>query len=177
MVLDIDDELTWLGASVLAAQRIEFGLYGIAAHAAHTTPAAKEKRFRALTPEDFLSGDPVKLKATLGQLVNVFGDQFLIRTAELDKYVDDRNLIYHNYWRLTRGNTRGGQTRLDSPIVFLREFVERSDRLNSIIKGFYAHLMTAAAKKEGRNFQITDDHRRDMDAYLKHVDTYLKEKM
>ena len=56
---DSDDVLVeWaaIGAAVLAAQRIEFLLYGIIAHG---EPELKEtdRRFRHLTPESFLRGD------------------------------------------------------------------------------------------------------------------------
>jgi hypothetical protein len=173
--LDVD-ELTWIGAAVIAAQRIEFGLYGIAAHCSHTSAAAKEKRFRALTPETFLRGDPAELKATLGQLIAVFGDEFLIRTADLDRFVDDRNIIIHSYWRSTHAGIHGSQKRISAPLEYLRHFVERSDRLLAVINGFLAHLMAAAAKREGRDFQITDNQRRDMEAYLRHVEQHLTER-
>jgi hypothetical protein len=174
MSLDVD-ELVWLGAAVMAAQRIEFGLYGIAAHCSHTYAAAKEKRFRDLTLEAFLRGEPAQLKATLGQLIKAFGDQFLIRTADLDRFVDDRNVIFHNYWRLTRANIQGTQGIAD-PLVYLQDFVQRSDRLLAVIKGFLAHLMAAAAKREGRDFQITERQRLDMEAYVRHVEQHLAER-
>ncbi len=126
----------------------------------------------------FLEGDPRHLKATLGQLVEVFGEQFLIKTSDFDKYVEDRNLICHNYWRLTRTENKGGGGRLENRLDFLRTFVERSDHLTKIIKGLYAHLMIAAAKKEGRESEIdiTDVKQQDMDAYLISVAKFLDEK-
>ena len=175
MSIDIE-ELACLGAAVLAAQKLEFGIYGLAAHASHTAAAAKEKRFRTLTPEGFLRGDPTELKATLGQLVAVFGDEFLIGTAELNTYVDDRNLIYHNYWRLTRSSSRGSTHRLEHPVLFLKAFVESSNKLTSVINGFYALLISALAAKTGRDVKLTDAQIRDIKVYRMHAEQYLIQK-
>ena len=62
---EILQECATLGAAVLAAQRVEFFLYGLVAH---VKPELKwnDKRFRHLTPERFLRGDPSDLHATLG---------------------------------------------------------------------------------------------------------------
>ena len=175
MSIDIE-ELACLGAAVLAAQKLEFGIYGLAAHASHTAAATKEKRFRTLTPEVFLRGDPAELKATLGQLVAVFGDEFLIGTAELNKYLDDRNLIYHNYWRLTHTNIRGSTHRLCNPVVFLKAFVESSKKLTSVFNGFVALLISAVAAKNGSDVKLTEIQIRDIKAYRLHAEQYLIQK-
>ena len=58
-------ECAAVGAAILAAQRIEFLLYGLMAH---VKPELKsgDKKFRDLTPEGFVRGDPAELRATLG---------------------------------------------------------------------------------------------------------------
>ena len=85
-----DDEFRLLGGAIAAAQRAEFALYGLAAHVAHTPAAQKKKHFRDLTPEKFLRGDVKELKATLGELVDVFGETFLVHTPELVDFYKDR---------------------------------------------------------------------------------------
>lgn len=173
--MEVDlDELALLGAAVIMAQKIEFALYGVAAHASHTPAAAKDRRFRNLTPEAFLRGDPAELKATLGQLVATFGDLFAISTADLNRYVDDRNLISHSYWRLTRAKIRGAQ-QLAEPVAFLRDFLKRSDELVDVLNGFVAHLMIAVGEKEIREVTLSAKQRYDMDAYLRHVAKHLGE--
>ena len=64
-------ECATIGAAILAAQRVEFLLYGLIAH---IKPELKrsDKRFRNLTPESFLRGDPSDLRATLGQLAKAY---------------------------------------------------------------------------------------------------------
>ena len=105
-----------VGAAILAAQRIEFLLYGIIAH---IKPELKErdKRFRHLTAESFLRGDVSDLRATLGQLAKVYGTEFLLSADDLEAFVKNRNLIVHDYWRLTKGRIRDGQT-LENPMAF-----------------------------------------------------------
>ena len=100
-------EILLIGSAVYGAQKLEFALYGIAAHAAHTEAAKKKRRFRELDPERFLRGDPEDLKATLGEIVQTFGDAFLIKTAELEQWVRDRNLIVHDYFRTFVSPPRG----------------------------------------------------------------------
>ena len=88
-----------LGLALYGAQRVEFALYGIAAHASHTPAAQRERRFANLSGEKFLRGDPSELKATLGQLVTIFGDAFLIKTPDLIDFYERRNLIAHDFYR------------------------------------------------------------------------------
>ncbi|MEY4520305.1 MAG: hypothetical protein RLZZ499_2905 [Cyanobacteriota bacterium] len=96
------DEYILLGAAIISAQKLEFALYGIVSHLSHLPEARKEKRFRELTPEEFLRGDMEDLKATLGQISTAFGDTLLMSNEELNQFIKDRNLIAHNYWRLTK---------------------------------------------------------------------------
>ncbi len=174
--MDNPEELALLGTALLTVQRLEFAIYGIAAHAAHLPVAAKEKRFRDLTPDLYLRGDIGLLKATLGQLVATFGDALLIRTSELDSYIADRNTIVHNYWRLTRAKFPHQQ--IESPIDFLRSFIERSAHMTAVINGLLARLMIAAAEKEGRQseLKLSAVQLRDLETYHRHAEQYVTSK-
>ena len=140
-----------LGQALWLAQRIEYGLYGLAAHMPHLPEAKKDKRFANLTPDDFLSPDPAKKKlrkATLGQIYDLFGDRLNLSGKEFDQFVAHRNLIVHDFWRETNPG-RGGIS-IPNPEQFLREFLNRAIRLDSAIQGLYAYSIEAAAEKEGR---------------------------
>ena len=104
---EVIQECALVGAAIIAAQRVEFLLYGVISHLAGL-PEHQNSRFRTLDPEKFLRGDAKDLKATLGQLVEWFGDKLLLTTEDLDKFVKDRNLIAHNYFRLTKARIKGG---------------------------------------------------------------------
>ncbi len=147
--MELIDECALLGAAILSAQKLEFALYGIVAHLSHLPEAQKEKRFRDLTPEKFLRGNVDDLKATLGQLETAFSEKLLISTSDLKDFVRDRNLIAHNYWRLTKSNINGGE-KLTDPEAFLRRFLARCDQWASIVRGLLWVLMRATAEKEGR---------------------------
>lgn len=163
-----------LGASLLGAQKLEFALYGVVAHLSHLDEAQKEKRFRELTPEKFLRGSVEDLKITFGQLEKVFGKKLLISNDELTKFIKDRNLIAHNYWRLTKAEVRGSE-KLGNPEAFLKEFISACDCWQKIFNGMLFMLMEAAAKKENRMDEIsfTDSQRKDIDTYLQHVEKTL----
>lgn len=151
--MDLIDECTLLGAAILSAQKLEFSLYGIASHLSHTKAAQKEKRFRDLTPEKFLRGNVDELKATLGQLEETFGKTLLISSHELKKFIRDRNIIVHSYWRLTKCNVKGCQSLAD-PETFLRDFLARCDYWSSIVRGLLCVLMGWFAEKEGKTSEI-----------------------
>jgi hypothetical protein len=172
--MDLIDECALLGASLLAAQKLEFALYGIISHLSHLPEAQKEKRFRDLTPEQFLRGDANELKATLGQLEMAFGNRLLLSSAELKRFVQDRNLIAHNYWRLTKVNIRGAET-LVNPEAFLRDFLERCDHWAAIVRGLLYALMEAFANKEERLHELNfnEQQKSDIRAYQVHIDQLL----
>ena len=48
-----ETEICLIGRAVYLSQGLEFALYGIAAHAAHTDAAKKDRHFRDLNPEKF----------------------------------------------------------------------------------------------------------------------------
>lgn len=132
--MDLVDEYALIGAAILSAQKFEFTFCGIVAHLSHLPEAQKEKRFRELTPEKFLRGSLEDTKATLGQLEKTFGDKLLISTSDLKQFIEDRNLIAHNYWRLTKSHIKGAR-KLNDPESFLRGFLARCDQWSRILRG------------------------------------------
>lgn len=172
--MDIIEEYALLGASLLAAQKFEFALYGIISHLSHLPEAKKEKRFRELTPEKFLRGSPEDLKATLGQLETAFGDKLLLSADELKDFIRDRNLIAHNYWRLTKSNIKDTE-KLENPNSFLRGFLKRCDHWTIITRGLLYIFMKAAAEKENRTSEISFNEQQEsaIEAYYSHVAKHL----
>lgn len=140
---NLADELILLGAAMLAAQKLEFALYGMAAHLKD-----KHRQFQNLNPEEFLRGDGTKTKATLGAIVGAFAPQLAINGDELDQVVRDRNLIAHDYWRMTRAKVEGGRS-LENPKEFLNDFGLRCDKWGRICNGWIAIAISAAAEHEG----------------------------
>ncbi|WP_367348782.1 hypothetical protein [Sphingobium yanoikuyae] len=167
-------EMTLLGTSLILAQKFEFALYGIVAHLSHIPEAQQEKRFRELTPEAFLRGDPSDLKATLGQLAAKFGKPLLLSSNELDKLVEDRNLIAHNYWRTFHADIDGICRRQDAE-PFLTRFISLTEHLLKVISGLLARLRVEAALKEHRETEINlgDDDLVNMLLHFGHVHRHL----
>jgi hypothetical protein len=168
--MDLIDECALLGAAILSAQKFEFSLYGIVSHLSHLPEAQKEKRFRDLTPEKFLRGNTEDLKVTLGQLEKNFGERLFISTNELEEFIRDRNLIAHNYWRLTKSNIKEGE-KLANPEVFLKEFLSRCDQWTSITKGLLYLLIEASAKNEERlsDVNFSEQQFNDIKSYYAHI--------
>ena len=138
-------ECATVGGALLAAQRVEFLLYGLVAH---IKPELKqtERQFRDLTPESFLRGDVSELRATPGQLARAYGCRFQRSTDELDAFVKSRDLIAHDYWRLSEARIRDG-AELENPIDSLRGFIEDCQRWEEILRGLMAHMKLAVAQK------------------------------
>ena len=171
--MDITTECSLLGACLIAVQKVEFNLYGIAAHLSHL-PEAKEKRFRELTPEKFLRGDPNDLKATLGQIEKVFGEKLSISTDELTTFIEQRNLIAHNYYRLTRKSIKGAQ-QLPNPEEFLRSFLSQCGYWEKVMFGLLSLMLVAAAQKENREneVQLSEGQVSAIEAYRSHSENRL----
>lgn len=142
--LELPDEMMLLGGAMLAAQKLEFALYGMAAH-------LKEKngKFKSLTPEEFLRGDGSKTKATLGALVKAFGPKFYMEGDELTSLVNDRNLIAHDYWRMTKANIAGGR-RLENPEDFLFQFTIRCEKWIRLCQGWVLLATKSLVEREER---------------------------
>lgn len=161
-------EMTLLGYAVYVSQKIEFSLYGIVAHIDPTIRT--DKRFRELTGESFLWGDISALKATFGQLVKVSGDLVFIASDDLDRFVNDRNLLVHNYFRHFY-TALSSSARSSAPIDFLKGFIDRGHAFLAILEGLLVCMREATAQKAGRldelNFTETDLVKKQ--AYLEYV--------
>ncbi len=163
-------EMALLGTSIMLTQKFEFALYGMVAHCSHLPEAQQEKRFRDLTPEAFLRGDPSNLKATLGQLAAKFGEPLLLASNELDQLVEDRNLIAHSYWRTFHADI-GGRDRRQDAELFLTGFISLVEHLLKVISGLLTRLRIEAALKEDRasELNIGDDDLANMLLHFGHV--------
>lgn len=167
-------ELTGVGGAMLAAQRVEFLLYGLVAHVKDEWK--QDRRFQGLTPENFLHGDLENLRVTLGQLTNAYGDRFGLPMTDLRKFVADRNLIAHNYWRLTRANIRGAE-RLQDPMAFLIGFLQQCSHWEKILRGLRSLMAQEIARKHGgeQKAGLTAQDREDMDYYVQQVESHVAE--
>ncbi|MHC8314316.1 hypothetical protein [Pseudomonas fluorescens] len=162
---EFSDEMILLGLAMLGAQKFEFALYGMASHL-----KAHDRRFKDLTAEEFLRGDGTKTKQTLGAIAQTYGAQFQFDGDELMRFVIDRNLIAHDYWRLTRAKINGGRT-LPNPKEFLLNFIKRCDTWTRLCQGWITLAKTAAAELSGRLDEIneTPESIQKMLEYLIHV--------
>lgn len=150
---NVDDgmrEMTLLGYAVFTAHKIEFALYGIISHLSHHPAAQKDKRLRELSGEKFLRGDASELKVTFGQLVNIFGDAVLIASSDLDKFIADRNLITHNYFRHFRTTFASTANRDAAAVEFLSDFLIRGQQFLQVVEGLLLVVLGAFAEKAGR---------------------------
>jgi len=154
-MVDVED-MALLGTAIYCVQKFEFTLYAIASHCAHTTEAQSARQFRDLDPEAFLRGDISQLRATLGNIVRVFGDRFLISGDDLDHFVQRRNDIAHNFWRFT--STKFQPSPIDDPKEYLREFVDDANRWQRIARGLLSLMQRQAAKNEGRMDELEWSH-------------------
>ena len=168
-------ECAALGCAVLAAQRVEFLFYGLVAHFRDELKK-DEAKFRGLTPEGFLRGDLANLRATLGQLARTYGKTLGLSPEELERFVKNRNLIVHDYWRLTKSDVQGAQT-LGNPISFLQQFVADCRRWEEILMGVLAtmKLEIVASNRGAEPPELTAKELSHMVKYILHSWPHLPE--
>ena len=171
--IEIIIECALVGAAILGAQKVEFALYGIAAHL-----NLQDNRVNTLDPEKFLRGDIKNIKLTLGTLVKIVGDELLLSTEELDQFVDERNLIAHNYWRLTKAKIREGR-KLDNPEEFLIQFVAKCDYWEKVLSGLIALMKQKAAENENRESELnlSEKESSNLKYYMKAAENHLVKRM
>ncbi|OQR30250.1 hypothetical protein BWR59_16965 [Pseudomonas sp. Bc-h] len=163
--LDLPDEMMLLGGAMLAAQKLEFVLYGMASHL-----KKRGGKFKNLDPEEFLRGDGSTTKATLGDIVREFASDFQIDSEELTRLVGDRNLIAHDYWRMTKAKIRGGRS-LQDPEDFLFRFISRCESWTAKCEGWLQLAIATIAERDGRSdeFVVTPESTAKLLEYLKHI--------
>ena len=161
-------EYALVGMAIIGAQRVEFLLYGLGSHLVYL-PEYRGKRFRDLDPESFLRGDPKELKETLGGLVKAFGERLLVNEDEIGQFVDHRNLIAHNYWRLTKANLKGGN-RLENPEEFLLRFIEQCTHWEKVLKGLLTLTRQEQAARKGEDMVVTDDEVKSAEYFRQQVE-------
>ena len=167
-------ECAMVGAAILGAQRVEFLLCGVVSHLAEVHRDGSIQ-FRSLDPEKFLRGDLDDLRATLGYLVREFGDKLLLNTADLESFVNDRNLIAHNYWRLTKANLRGAQ-HLQDPEGFLTGFAERCGYWERVLRGLVAVMKRENARKLGEDTNLSEDEHTYIGHYERNAAIFFSER-
>ena len=167
-------EMAMLGLALLSAQKVEFILYGAISHLSGLSDA-KDKRLRTLDPKVFLRGELDDLKLTLGQLVDEFGDKLLLTSEDLEGFVDDRNLIAHNYYRLTKTNIKGGP-RLENPEEFLTDFIGRCNYWESVLRGLVQVMRRSIADQNGVDITFTEEDIRYIQCYEEHAEVFLRSK-
>lgn len=143
------DYLAWVGAALLAAQRVEFLTHGIISH---FKDISNDKKFKKLTPEVFLdeSDSNEKLRRqTLGEIFRILKQEPALSLAdELNTYLEKRNLLTHKLWRkYFKGNSNLSD---NSHVVhFSKCFIEDSERLERFYKGMlYAMAENIASENE-----------------------------
>ena len=161
---------TLVGAAIISAQKLEFALLGAISHLSHLPEAKSDKRFRDLTPEKFLRGNPEDLKVTFGQMKAHFGEKLLISGDELNKLIKDRNLVAHSYWRLTETNIKDA-CKLTDPETFLVDFINRCEKWGHIFRGLVYSFQKAVAEKDGRQSEVkfNEQQEQDIKAYQAHA--------
>ena len=165
-------ECALLGAAVIAAQRVEFLLYGLVSHFSASSDS-RDRRLRGLDPDKFLRGDVEDLKATLGLLVREFRDKLLITTDELLDFVNNRNLIAHNYWRLTLANLPDGP-HLADPQRFLATFIGECSHWEGVLRGILALAQKEAARRWGEEVMLDANELAWVAEYERNVERYLE---
>lgn len=169
-------ECQLIGLSLLEIQQVEFALYGIISHLTHL-PEGKGWKFKGLSPETFLRGNPNELNATLGQLESAFGVKLYLTNDDFKILIKDRNLIAHNYWRMSRTSIKGAK-RLENPEKFLLDFIDKCQYWKKVINGLLAFFILTVAKKESREHEVKLDQKQqdELNAYLHHIQTVHTEK-
>jgi hypothetical protein len=112
---------------------------------------------------------------SIGTLNNQCPDKLLIRNDDLVKFIKNRNLIAHNYWRLSKTNIKGGE-KLIEPKQFLNDFINNCDYWQAIVNGFLWLMQKEAAKKANRLDEInfTEKQSEEIKKYYSHVQKHYK---
>lgn len=137
------DEYTLLGIAVIYAQRVEFVIYGLAAHFPNSADALIKKRLASTSPEDFLRGDVSKLTITLGQLGKGFAPALGLDPIQIDRYIADRNIVAHSFYRLFHMRISGA-LHMEDPKGWLRLFIANSVTLERDLRTLLHEIQVQA---------------------------------
>lgn len=135
----------FIGATLLEMQRFEFFVHGLVAH---FKTLQNHKRFKGLNAEIFLSDSEInkkKRKQTLGQIFGVLKiDLSLFYTNELDDYLNNRNILIHDFWRDFVRTDRYEEKRV---LSFLNNLNNSTEEWIKVFRG----LMSMMAKNAYEN--------------------------
>lgn len=155
------DEYSLLGIAVVYAQRVEFAIYGLAAHFPNSADKLLKKRLASTTPEDFLRGDVSKLTITLGQLAKGFGPAIGLEEERLDRYIEDRNIVAHSFYRLFHMDIPG-VTKRENPAEWLRLFIANSARLERDLRMLMYEIRVQGARASGDSDKLPNPREPDL---------------
>ena len=92
-------------------------------------------------------------------------------TEDLVSFIKDRNLIAHNYYRLTEAQIKGGQ-RLEDPEMFLMEFTQKCTHWEKVLRGLIATMKCNSVAEKPR--QLSDIQPVDAACTARHGSTHIE---
>lgn len=162
--------LSSLGAAVIQIQIAEYAMLGAISHLKETI-LIKDKRFKDLNPQRFLSNDPIDKvyrKQTLGVIIEFLKSNVKIfNLDDLEIYLSNRNDLVHNYWRIYLSHNRfNDRTEKVKALKFALSVYQDSLKWSSIFKGFIYEMVLQVRTKEQSIESFSN--------LKKHHDTFLK---
>lgn len=141
------ESYTWIGAALLATQRVEFLTHGIVSH---FKDIQSEKKFNKLTPKIFLNDTKENRKIrkqTLGQIFQVLKyESRLSITENLNDFLEKRNILVHELWRqYYKVNTDRSMEK--EIIEFCKILIADSSKMERFYKGFLYAMAKNIAEK------------------------------
>lgn len=150
---------TLVGITLIQLQRTEFLIQGIISHF-NRSILDKDKRFKSLTPEAFLSNDIIgkaARKQTLGVLFKFLKQETPFFDADkLDLFLQNRNKFVHNLWREEMGKKSNGNLWNEQAELFVSNFSQEIIQWQGIFKGMMLLFMENLASKHGRENDIAE---------------------
>ncbi|NOJ01724.1 hypothetical protein F0240_18120 [Vibrio kanaloae] len=121
----ISSENALLGASLLAAQKVELALFNVVSRLAKALPKERQQQL-GLNLDTFLREKPSEQDSSLSFYEQTFGEQLPLKKSEINEFIDHRNLVIHNFWRVTGADVKGGE-KLANPELYLKEFLAKCE--------------------------------------------------
>ncbi|TWD40982.1 hypothetical protein FB440_104145 [Vibrio crassostreae] len=121
----VSNEHALLGASLLASQKVELALFTVISKL--TKALSKEQQQSlGLDLDTFLRETSSEQASTLSLYEQTFGEQFPLKTNELNDFIYHRNLVTRGFWRVTGADVKGGE-KLANPELYLKEFLAKCE--------------------------------------------------